>query len=130
MRCLCNIVWLLFQCAEEKETRDLIRKYGGLDPLVALLSNRDNKPLLAAATGAIWKCSISKENVRRFQELKTIELLVNLLSDPTEEVLINVVGALAECAQEPDNRMVIRKSAGVSPLVKGDDGVWSTSYQL
>lgn len=43
------------KCAEEKETRDLIRKYGGLEPLVKLLSNRDNKPLLAAATGNIFK---------------------------------------------------------------------------
>ncbi len=64
----------------------MVRKYGGLDPLVALLTNKDNKPLLAAATGAIWKCAISKENVKRFQELKAIEYLVALLSDPTEEV--------------------------------------------
>ena len=77
---------LNLKCAEDKETRDLIRKYGGLDPLVKLLQNRENKELLAAATGAIWKCSISKENVKRFQELKTIESLVSLLSDPTEEV--------------------------------------------
>ena len=72
------------QCAEEKETRDLIRKYGGLDPLVGLISKTDNKELLAAATGAIWKCAISPENVIRFQELKTIELLVGLLSQPEE----------------------------------------------
>lgn len=65
----------------------MIRKFGGLDPLVTLLSNRENKELLAAATGAIWKCSISKENVKRFQELKTIESLVSLLNDPTEEVI-------------------------------------------
>jgi hypothetical protein len=31
--------------------------------------------------------------------------------------LINAVGALAECAQEPDNRTVMRKSGGISPLV-------------
>ncbi len=42
------------QCAEDKETRDLIRKYGGLDPLVKLLQNRDNKELLAAATGSFF----------------------------------------------------------------------------
>jgi len=77
----------IFKCAEDKETRDLIRKFGGLDPLVNLLSNRDNKPVLAAATGAIWKCSISKENVKRFQTLKAIEYLVSLLSDPSEEVI-------------------------------------------
>ncbi|CAF0996120.1 unnamed protein product [Brachionus calyciflorus] len=107
----------IFKCAEDKETRDLIRKFEGLDPLVSLLNNRENKPLLAAATGAIWKCSISKENVKRFQELKAIEYLVGLLGDPTEEVLINTVGALAECAQEPENRASMRKSGGISPLV-------------
>ncbi len=105
----------------------MIRKYGGLDPLVQLLSNKDNKPLLAAATGAIWKCAISKENVKRFQELRCIESLVALLQDPTEEVLINAVGALAECAQENENRASIRKSGGVSPLV---NLLTSTNNQL
>ena len=52
-----------------------------------------------------------------FKDLKTIESLVQLLSDPTEEVLINAVGALAECAQEADNRVSMRKAGGVSPLV-------------
>ena len=76
----------IFKCAEEKETRDLVRLYGGLDPMVALLHKSDNKELLAAATGAIWKCAMSPENVSRFQELKAIELLVALLNDQPEEV--------------------------------------------
>lgn len=63
-----------------------MRQYGGLDPLVALLQQSDNKELLAAATGAIWKCAISTENVQRFQDLKTIDLLVALLNDQPEEV--------------------------------------------
>lgn len=63
-----------------------MRQYGGLDPMVGLLSNMENKELLAAATGAIWKCSISQENVARFQELKAIELLVALLNNQPEEV--------------------------------------------
>ena len=51
-----NNYWrlVLLQCAEEAKTRDLVRQYGGLDPLVALLEkNRENKELLAAATGWI-----------------------------------------------------------------------------
>jgi armadillo repeat-containing protein 4 len=95
----------------------LIRKYGGLEPLVKYLTIRENKKLLAAATGAIWKCSKSKENVKIFKDLRTIESLVSLLSDPTEEVLVNAVGALAECAQESDMRTTMRKSGGVSPLI-------------
>ncbi len=39
--------------------------------------------------GAIWKCSISKENVKIFKDIKTIDYLVQLLSDPTEEVSIS-----------------------------------------
>jgi hypothetical protein len=33
----------------------------GLRPLHDLLLKTDNKPLIAAATGAIWKCSMSRE---------------------------------------------------------------------
>ena len=77
-------VVVVVKCAEEKETRDLIRQYGGLDPLDRLICQTDNKELLTAATGAIWKCAISPENVHRFQQLKTIDHLVALLTEPEE----------------------------------------------
>ena len=64
-------VFVDFQCAEDSETRDLVRQYGGLDPLVSLSFNVDNKELLAAATGAIWKCSISRVNVARYEHSPT-----------------------------------------------------------
>lgn len=35
----------------------------GLQALVSLLGKTDNKKLMAAATGAIWKCSLSPENL-------------------------------------------------------------------
>ncbi|NXX41471.1 ARMC4 protein, partial [Tricholaema leucomelas] len=108
----------IFKCAEDRETRDLVRQHGGLQPLAVLLGNSENKQLLAAVTGAIWKCSISGENVSKFQEYKVVEVLVGLLTDQPEEVLVNVVGALAECCQEPINRSVIRTCGGIPPLVK------------
>lgn len=77
------------QCAEDSVTRDMVRQHGGLDPLVAIIKDEDvhlNKPLLAAATGAIWKCAISIENVRRLDDLNTVSILVNLLADEDEEV--------------------------------------------
>ncbi|XP_071753052.1 outer dynein arm-docking complex subunit 2 isoform X1 [Centroberyx gerrardi] len=107
----------IFKCAEDKRTRDLVRQYEGLQPLVSLLSKADNKQLLAATTGAIWKCSISMENVAKFQEYKALETLVGLLTEQPEEVLVNVVGALGECAQIPANRATIRKCGGIQPLV-------------
>ncbi|XP_026507917.1 armadillo repeat-containing protein 4 [Terrapene carolina triunguis] len=107
----------IFKCAEDEETRDLVRHHGGLQPLATLLSNSENKELLAAVTGAIWKCAISRENVTKFREYKAIETLVVLLTDQPEEVLVNVVGALGECCQEPANRAIIRKCGGIPPLV-------------
>ncbi|NXE80267.1 ARMC4 protein, partial [Cochlearius cochlearius] len=108
----------IFKCAEDKETRDLVRQHGGLQPLAVLLGNSENKQLLAAVTGAIWKCAISGENVSKFQEYKAVETLVGLLTDQPEEVLVNIVGALGECCQEPINRTIIRKCGGIPPLVK------------
>ncbi|KGL88045.1 Armadillo repeat-containing protein 4 [Charadrius vociferus] len=108
----------IFKCAEDKETRDLVRQHGGLQPLSVLLGNSENKQLLAAVTGAIWKCAISGENVSKFREYKAVEALVGLLTDQPEEVLVNIVGALAECCQEPINRTTIRKCGGIPTLVK------------
>ncbi|XP_004386303.1 outer dynein arm-docking complex subunit 2 [Trichechus manatus latirostris] len=107
----------IYQCAEDEETRDLVRLHGGLKPLASLLGKTDNKERLAAVTGAIWKCSISKENVTKFREYRAIETLVGLLSDQPEEVLVNVVGALGECCQEYENRVLVRKCGGIQPLV-------------
>lgn len=66
--------------------------------------------------------------------MKAVEKLVALLSNQPEEVkmlilkitidviiqvLVNVVGAIAECAaQDNENRVSIRKSGGVVPLVQ------------
>ncbi|XP_051061564.1 outer dynein arm-docking complex subunit 2 [Phodopus roborovskii] len=107
----------IYQCAEDEETRDLVRLHGGLKPLASLLNNTANKERLAAVTGAIWKCSISKENVIKFREYKAIETLVGLLTDQPEEVLVNVVGALGECCQEYENRVIVRRCGGIQPLV-------------
>ncbi|NXA91790.1 ARMC4 protein, partial [Melanocharis versteri] len=108
----------IFKCAQDEETRDLVRKHEGLQPLSVLLDNSENKQLLAAVTGAIWKCAISRENVLKFQEYKTVETLVTLLTDQPEEVLINVIGALGECCQEQENRGAIRRCGGIAPVVK------------
>ncbi|XP_041825021.1 outer dynein arm-docking complex subunit 2 isoform X6 [Melanotaenia boesemani] len=107
----------IFKCAEDKQTRDLVRKFKGLQPLVSLLGKADNKDLLAAATGAIWKCSNSPENVAIFQKHKALETLLRLLTDQPEEVLVNVVGAVGEFAQIPVNKATVRTCGGIKPLV-------------
>nr|CAD7204757.1 unnamed protein product [Timema douglasi] len=110
----------IFRCAEDEQTRDLVRQSGGLDPLVKLAKDpavQLDKPLLAAVTGAIWKCAISPANVRRFDDLNIMPILVGLLKDENEEVLTNVVGGLAECCKHPENRTVLRLNDGIPPLV-------------
>lgn len=54
----------------------------------------------------------------RFQEYKTVETLVTLLTDQPEEVLKNVIGALGECCQEQENRGTVRRCGGIAPIVK------------
>ncbi|CAF1195859.1 unnamed protein product [Adineta ricciae] len=107
----------IFKCAEDREIRALVRKHMGLRLLHDLLQQTDNKALLAAATGAIWKCAISRENIAQFQQFRTLDTLVQMLNNQPEEVLVNVVGAIAECAKEADNRTLIRKANGISFLV-------------
>lgn len=68
----------IFKCSENDPiTRDLVRQCGGLDPLVAMVKNpktKEDKPLLAAVTGAIWKTAITDENVERFDQLGTVQV--------------------------------------------------------
>lgn len=57
--------------------------------MVSLISDeggKTDKALLSAATGAIWKCAQSIDNVRRLDELEIISILVDLLRDENEEV--------------------------------------------
>ncbi|XP_041039870.1 outer dynein arm-docking complex subunit 2 [Carcharodon carcharias] len=107
----------IFKCAEDEETRNLVRTHSGLGPLVKLVSKSDNKELLAAATGAVWKCAINMENVERFKHLRVVETLINLLIGQPEEVLINVVGALGQLARDQVIRGAIRRSGGIDPMV-------------
>ncbi|EEB15760.1 Armadillo repeat-containing protein, putative [Pediculus humanus corporis] len=111
----------IYKCAEDETTRQLVRQHGGLDPLISLARDfelRSNKNLLAAVTGAIWKCAISRENIKRLDELFTVRILVQLLENENEEVLINVVGGLAECCKTQENREALRKAGGIPSLIQ------------
>lgn len=77
------------QHSENETVRMLVRKHGGLPPLVRLIQNEDtlkDKELLRATTGAVWKLAYSVENVEIFDTLHTIPSLVNLLSKDDETV--------------------------------------------
>lgn len=45
----------------------MVREAHGLEQLMSIVKDkniRENKPLLAAATGALWKCTLVEENVK------------------------------------------------------------------
>lgn len=45
----------------------MVREAHGLEQLMAIVKDknmRENKALLAAATGALWKCTLVEENVK------------------------------------------------------------------
>lgn len=55
---------------------DMVREAHGLEQLVAIAKDkniRENKPLLAATTGAIWKCSMVEENVKQLDNVNSNE---------------------------------------------------------
>ncbi|XP_011498142.1 PREDICTED: armadillo repeat-containing protein 4 [Ceratosolen solmsi marchali] len=117
-----NCALAICKCAVNKVTRDMVRESGGLDPLCKLVKNKEvheNKNLLAAVTGALWKLAMSPENVVRFNQNNLVSALEPLLGEnEDEDVLTNVVGALAECCKDPENRTILTSNNGLPKLIK------------
>lgn len=80
--------------------------------MLLILANFTPKVILFSSFPPPFSC-----DEHRFREYKAIETLVGLLTDQPEEVLVNVVGALGECCQEYENRVLVRKCGGIQPLV-------------
>uniref|UniRef100_A0A3B4DSB3 Outer dynein arm docking complex subunit 2 n=1 Tax=Pygocentrus nattereri TaxID=42514 RepID=A0A3B4DSB3_PYGNA len=109
----------IFKCAEDKRTRDLVRQYEGLQPLVVLLNEADNKQLLAAVTGAIWKCSMSMENVVKIiDRLDGVRLLWSLLKNPNPDVQASAAWAICPCIENAkDAGEMVRSFVGGLELI-------------
>lgn len=114
----------IFKCAEDEQTRKAVYDCGGLDTLVALLCRRDNKKLLSAVTGAIWKCAISKYNVKRLMSVNVVGTLFRLLQNEEqdeeelpEQVQLHIVGAVGEIAKDPKGPLEVLRCKGCNTLV-------------
>lgn len=101
------------QCAEDEKTRELVLKHSGLQPLVSLLSKTENKQLLAAATGAIWKCSISPKNVDKY-------VLTGVLT------LLPLISAQTQHTRNTENTVAIRYETYKCVCVISWDQMWMT----
>lgn len=53
----------------------MVREAHGLEQLMSIVKDkilRENKQLLAAATGALWKCTLVEENVKHLDNVNSI----------------------------------------------------------
>jgi len=67
----------------------MIKEQGGLNSLVNIVkveSHKSETQLMEAATGAIWKCLMNPDNVKRLEDINGIHVLVKLLDSDSEEV--------------------------------------------
>ena len=74
--------------------------------------------------------SMSEDNVKCFQELELVPVLIGLLKDNSEglddlqfnqgkiQVLTNIVGAIGESARTHENRELIREQEGLAPIIR------------
>lgn len=116
-----NCASVIFKCGDNPAIRNIIRENNGLKPLKDLLDSTDslqNKPLLSAITGAIWKCAIDAENVVIFRDIGVVQNLVSLCASQPEEVLVYILGALAEMAHDPQSRKKIRAAKGIESMIQ------------
>ncbi|RZF43822.1 hypothetical protein LSTR_LSTR006363 [Laodelphax striatellus] len=101
----------IFRSCADAQARELVFKHNGIDYLVDLLDSPDDqKRLLAAITGAIWKCAKYdlKVLMRKNVFPKLIQLIIRPTQDEeTEEIRVNTVGALAELCQLSENRRAL-----------------------
>ncbi len=75
--------------------------------------------LLAAATGAIWKCASAICKTKKYLEKGLVELLVSLLESEPEEVLINIAGTIEEISKaHVSYASIVKRANGIPPLIK------------
>lgn len=58
----------------------MVREAHGLEQLMAIVKDknmRENKALVAAATGALWKCTLVEENVKLLDNVICFDLPLN-----------------------------------------------------
>ncbi|XP_050423913.1 armadillo repeat-containing protein gudu isoform X2 [Adelges cooleyi] len=116
-----NAAEITFNCAEDPESRKMIKEQGGLNSLVNIVkieSHRSDIKLMEAATGAIWKCLMNSDNVKRLEDINGIHVLVKLLDSESDEVIANTVASMAECTKIVRNKIALKTADGLVPIIK------------
>ncbi|CAG7823011.1 unnamed protein product [Allacma fusca] len=111
----------IYMCAEDEESRETVFRLGAIDPLILIIQDpalRKNKPLIAAATGAIWKCATSICTMPHYLSKGLVDLLTSLLEDEPEEILVNVAGAIEKITRaDEENCALVKRAGAIPPLI-------------
>ncbi|XP_048580227.1 outer dynein arm-docking complex subunit 2 isoform X3 [Nematostella vectensis] len=119
MKALCASA--IDKCAEDEETRELVLKHGGLDPMVDVLATRPckNAELLAAIAGALWKCAEHGDSMRRLERLGTVNHLITQVKlEHSLPVMSNLIGALGQFAYCKRNILTIHEEKVLDILIQ------------
>ncbi|XP_031572722.1 armadillo repeat-containing protein 4-like [Actinia tenebrosa] len=111
----------IFKCGDDEETQKLVQKHRGLDPLIQVVASTDNnqdKKLLGAVVGAIWKCASNKENLTRLEKFDTLyHLIRHLKMKQPHEVEANIIGALGEFAYNRRNVLTLYEEGVLNIII-------------
>eukprot|EP00051_Salpingoeca_urceolata_P022545 m.369826 g.369826 ORF g.369826 m.369826 type:complete len:1036 (-) comp19990_c0_seq16:3441-6548(-) len=109
-------------CAAESRNRRAVRRFGGIEKLVSLLSTpadpmSGENAVARSSAKALWSCSKSLKNKQRILLAGAAPLLAELVKSDNVELLIPVVATLSECCTEPEYRELVRELDMVPHLV-------------
>ncbi|KAJ6927806.1 U-box domain-containing protein 15-like [Populus alba x Populus x berolinensis] len=101
---------------ENPGNRILIANYGGIPPLVQLLSYQDSKIQEHAVT-ALLNLSIDETNKRLVAREGAIPAIIEILQNGTDEARENSAAALFSLSMLDENKVLIGALKGIRPLV-------------
>ncbi|KAF9684710.1 hypothetical protein SADUNF_Sadunf04G0146800 [Salix dunnii] len=101
---------------ENPDNRILIANYGGIPPLVQLLSCQDSKIQEHTVT-ALLNLSIDETNKRLVAREGAIPAIIEILQNGTDEARENSAAALFSLSILDENKVLIGGLSGIRPLV-------------
>lgn len=111
------IVKIRMLSKENPDNRILIANYGGIRPLVQLLSYRDSN-IQAHSVTALLNLSIDEANKRLIAREGAIPSIIEILRYGTDEARENSAAALFSLSMLDENKVLVGALNGIPPLVE------------
>lgn len=95
---LVHVVGALAECAKLSHNAAIIKRAGGIKPLVLLL-NLTNQALLANTAHVLGQCAWDLQCMSEMEEHDAVRLIWSLLKNSSTKVQANAAWALVPCIQ-------------------------------